>query len=88
MVLEVDKGAVDFINGWSVSGQTRHIETKQYFLQELKEEGIIIVKWKSGEEMTSDIFTKNLPVSIFEKHGSKFYGSDKYYQRQQSKVQV
>ena len=31
MVLEVDKGAVDFINGWSVSGQTRHIETKQYF---------------------------------------------------------
>ena len=32
MVLEVDnKGAVNFINRWSVSGQTRHIETKQYF---------------------------------------------------------
>ena len=37
--------------------------------------------------MTSDIFTKNLPVSIFEKHGSKFYGSDKYYIQQQAKVQ-
>jgi hypothetical protein len=33
MILEVDnKGAVDFINGWSVSGRTRHIEVKQYFL--------------------------------------------------------
>ena len=28
--------------------------------------------------MTRDIFTKNLPVNIFEKHGIKFYGSDKY----------
>ena len=38
MILEVDnKGAVDFINGWSVSGRTRHIEVKQYFLRELKE---------------------------------------------------
>jgi hypothetical protein len=33
MILEVDnKGAVDFINGLSVSGRTRHIEVKQYFL--------------------------------------------------------
>jgi hypothetical protein len=42
MILEVDnKGAVDFINGWSLSGRTRHIKVKQYFLRELKEQGII-----------------------------------------------
>ena len=29
--------------------------------------------------MTSDILTKNLPKDAFEKHGSKFYGKDKYY---------
>ena len=33
MILEVDnKGAVNFINDWSVAGQTRHIQNKQYFL--------------------------------------------------------
>ena len=80
MILEVDnKGAVDFINGWSVSGRTRHIEVKQYFLRELKEQGIIKIIWRSGDEMTSDIFTKNLPPSLFEYHGHKFYGQDEYY---------
>jgi hypothetical protein len=29
--------------------------------------------------MTSDIFTKNLPPSLFEYHGHKFYGQDEYY---------
>jgi hypothetical protein len=39
------------------------IEVKQYFLRELKEQGIIKIIWRSGDEMTSDIFTKNLPPS-------------------------
>ena len=80
MILEVDnKGAVDFCNNWSVAGRTRHIEVKQYYLSELKEAGILKVQWKSGDDMTSDIFTKNLGGPLFEKHGSKFYGKDKYH---------
>ena len=79
MILEVDnKGAVDICNNWSVAGRTRHIEVKQYYLRELKEAGILKVWWKSGTEMSSDIFTKNLGGPLFEKHGSKFYGKDKY----------
>jgi hypothetical protein len=35
MILEVgNRGAVNFINGWSMSGRTRHIEVRQYILQE------------------------------------------------------
>ena len=65
MILEVDnKGAADFINGWSVSGRTRHIEVKQYFLREQKEQGIIKIIWRSGDEMISDTFTKNLSLSL------------------------
>ena len=80
MILEVDnKGAVDFINGWSVSGRLRHIQNKMYYLRELKEAGLIKITWKKGEEMTSDIFTKNLPLKLLEKHGSKFYGEDGYH---------
>ena len=80
MILEVDnKEAVDLCDNWSVSGCTRHIEVKQYYLQELKEGGILKVQWKSRDEMTSDIFMKILGGPLFEKYGSRFYGKDKYH---------
>ena len=45
MILEMDNmGAVHLANSWSVSGRTRHIDVRQCFLRELKEEGILIVK--------------------------------------------
>jgi len=45
MILELDnKGAVDIANNWSVAGRRKHIDTKQYFVRELKEDGIIKVR--------------------------------------------
>ena len=77
MVLYVDnKGAKDLCNNWTVGGRTRHIEVKQYFLRELKEAGIVHVKWQSGADMTSDMLTKNLPSASFEKHKQLFVLSD------------
>ena len=39
MILEMDnKGAVDSINNYSVGGRTQHMETRQYYLRELKEQ--------------------------------------------------
>jgi len=56
IVLEVDnKGAVDLINNFSLSGRSRHMETRQYYLRKLKEQGMMILKWKSGRENSSDI---------------------------------
>ena len=73
MILEVDnKGTVDLINNWSVGGRTRHVETRQLFLRELKERGVVMVQWCSGVDMTPDLFTKNLARPLFEKHSSKF----------------
>ena len=73
MKLYVDnKGAKDMCNNWSVGGQTRHIEVKQYFLCDLKEEGLIVVDWRSGASMPLDMFTKNLPGPAFTKHRSNF----------------
>ena len=78
MILEVDnKGAVDIANNWSVSGRTKHIDTKQYFLRQMKE-GIIKVIWIPGVNNDSDIFTKNLPGVDFRKHAKIFCGNDKY----------
>jgi hypothetical protein len=69
MILRIDcKGAVDLANSWSIGGQTRHIETKQWFLRELKERGIVKVVWIRGENNPADLFMKNLPKKAFEKH--------------------
>ena len=79
MILNVDnKGAKDLRDNWSVGGRTRHVEVKQMFLRELKESKVIDTNWIPGEEMRSDIYTKNLAGPLFEKHGSKFVGKDEY----------
>ena len=76
MILYVDnKGAKDMCNNWSTGGCTHHIKVKQYFLRDLKEEGLIVVEWQSGAEMPSDLFTKNLPGPVFARHKAKFVSS-------------
>ena len=45
MILEVNnQGAVDLANNWSTGGRTRHVDVRQNFLHELKEDGTLIVK--------------------------------------------
>jgi len=79
MILYVDnKGAKDLANNWSVGGRTRHIEVRQYFLRELKEQDLIVCVWTAGTEMSSDIFTKNLPQEPYEKHTKTYCGMDEY----------
>ena len=51
MILEVDnKGAVDLANNWTVGGRTRHTEVRVNFLRELKDEGIVKVRWILGDK--------------------------------------
>ena len=79
MVLEMDnKGAVDLANNWSVGGRTRHVDVRNYFLRELKDEGVLSIKHVSGEDNEADIFTKNTSGPVFEKHIWKFVGEDEY----------
>ena len=79
MELTMDnKGAVDLANNWSVGGRTRHVDVKQYFLRDLKEEGVIQVSWVSGLENVSDGFTKNLGGPAHRKQVHVFCGTDEY----------
>jgi hypothetical protein len=73
MVLEMDnRGAVDLFNGWSVSGNTRHISTRICFIRELKEAGTLSIRWCPGAGNAADLFTKNLDRETFEKHAGEF----------------
>ena len=60
MMLEVDnKGAVDLANSWSHGGRTKHMQVRNYWLRELKEKGLIKVKWIPGKTNVADMLTKN-----------------------------
>ena len=77
MVLEMDnRGAVDLANSWSVGGRTRHVDVRQYFLRELKEAGILNVKWVPGDENDVDLHTKNLGNPAFGKHAAVYTGGE------------
>jgi hypothetical protein len=79
MALEIDnKGAVYLANNMSVGGRTRHVDVKSHFLRELKDKGLIVVRYISGDDNDADIFTKNTSVKVFERHLPKFVGFDEY----------
>ena len=54
-----NKGAVDLAINWSVGGHTQHVDVRNFFLHELKGEGLLMIKHISGEENDAAIFTKN-----------------------------
>jgi hypothetical protein len=62
-----NKGAVDLFNGWPVCVNTKHISTRIRFFRELREAGILSIRWSSGAENAVDLFTKNLDRETFEK---------------------
>jgi hypothetical protein len=49
-----------------------------HYLRELKDQGMIVIKHIPGEDNETDIFTKNTPTAIFNKHVVQFVGHDKY----------
>ena len=73
-----NKGCVDLINNYSVSGRTRHIDVKKNFLRELKEDSIINPVWKPGQYNSSDLFAKNLGGPDFKRHAKEYVGQDEY----------
>jgi hypothetical protein len=59
-----------------------------HFLRELKEDGIVVCDWVSGNDNPADLFTKNLQGPVFNKHASNFVGHDKYMKAEQVNTEV
>jgi hypothetical protein len=77
MVLHMDnKGGVDLYNSWSIAGQTRSIAVRLAYIRELKEQGILEIKWLKGNDNPVDIFTKNADGTTFKKHAKVFTGNE------------
>ena len=79
MILEMDNSsAVDLTNSWSVGGRTRHVDMCKYFLRELKDQGLLVIRHISGESDDADIFTKNVTSAIFDRHIPLYVGHAEY----------
>ena len=73
MLVECDnKSAVDLINGHSSAGGTKHIDVRVVYARELKDAGIVKVRWFPIEEHKADILTKNIDSKTFNRHSNKF----------------
>ena len=57
------------------------METRMFFLRELKEEGLLKIVWQRGTENPVDMFTKNLSGPDFNKFAKVFVGEDEYHQK-------
>ena len=58
MILEVDnKETKDLTNNWSARGQTRHIDTRNYFLREHK-------KSKESSRQSGDLATRTAVIYL------------------------
>jgi hypothetical protein len=78
MILGIDnKGGVDLMNNYSAGGRTQNLETRQYFIRQLKEEVIIKVIWAPGELNSSDMYRKNMARADSKNHAKAYVGDDK-----------
>ena len=76
-ILEVNnKGAKDLTHNWSVGGQTHHVNVREWFLRDLKEEGVLEARWISGDENSANLFTKILADPFFEKHARRHHSNN------------
>ncbi len=73
-----NQGVVYLANNWSVRGRTRHIDVQSVLLQELKEAGVLVIKWIAGTANEADIFTKNLDGPTFQRCTKFFTGGTDY----------
>jgi hypothetical protein len=77
MILDMDnKGARDLVCNWSAGGRLRHLDIRQYFLRDLKEDGLVWTTWIPTEDNSADVLTKNLSGPLFEKHIRAYVGFD------------
>ena len=77
MVLWMDnKGGVDIFNNWSIAGNTRAVSVQFAYICELKENGMLEIKWKQGGVNCAGLFTKNLDGKTFAKHAKMFNGQN------------
>ena len=72
IVIRVDNiGAIFMSNNVTVSPRTKHVDVRYHFVREFVYDGFIKIIFVRSEENDADLFNKNLPSSLHNKHSRK-----------------
>ena len=67
--MKVDNvGAIYMSQNQASSTRTRHMDTRWFYVNDLQDDGLIIVKFVRSEDNVSDVATKNVSADTMEKH--------------------
>ena len=61
-------GATYMSQNQASSTRTRHMDTRWFYVNDLQDDGLIIVKFVRSEENISDVATKNVSAMTMDKH--------------------
>ena len=64
-------GAIYLSRNATSSNRTKHIDAKTHFVRDYQEDGKILVKFVRSEDNDSDIMTKNVTTTLYQKHSEK-----------------
>ena len=60
------------------SWRAHTVDVRIHYIRELKEAGILVIKWVPGPEKDADINTKDVSNPLFENFGTVYFGKDEY----------
>ena len=58
-----------------------HVDIREHFMRELKEEGLVLIKWIDGDNNDVDILAR-IPQAVFNGHFPLHAAKDKYMDAQ------
>ena len=62
-------------------GTQRHVASRVYFLRELKEQGILEVKWRTNVGMPANVLTKNVVGAQYNSKIESLVGREQYMEQ-------
>ena len=63
-------GAMFMAKNTSISDRTKHVDIRYHFIREFVDQEFIKIVFVSTKENVADIFTKNLPKELFDRHSN------------------
>lgn len=65
VIMEDNQGAIGIAKNPILHSRTKHIDIKYHYVREALQEGIIILRYCSTDNMIADLLTKGLPKERF-----------------------
>jgi hypothetical protein len=72
-------GAIYMTQGEASTTRTRHMDVRWFYVNDLQDEGIIVVKFVRSEDNVSDVATKNVTAAVMRNHINKLIAEKDYW---------